>query len=300
MARGLSRLIAELRAAPSSSEGEEAIARLRVTSDGASTLEIGSSEAIGARTVDELGEREVDVVRLARGVYTSVPTSEARVRLLERARRAARDSVIVHVAVNDEATHVGRAMIDVPRRVLRRAGIEVAEPGDRFGPERYSHCFFDDEALLAEVARAGLAVSERQGFTFVLRPMDAATGGAAENADAFRTELARVVRLVRAVDDRRKTDAPASAVAAMRAIGRNAKLRGPIGRARLRRAIGWVDALLPGGASCYRRILLEIALDAGAARETIIFGLDVGRTGHVAFENREERPFDVSFAIPAP
>ena len=53
-----------------------------------------------------------------------------------------------------------------------------------------------------------------------------------------------------------------------------------------------------GGASCYRRILLESALDAGAARETVVFGLDVGSTGHVAFEDREERAFDVSFAIP--
>jgi hypothetical protein len=85
----------------------------------------------------------------------------------------------------------------------------------------------------------------------------------------------------------------------MRARGATATARGPIGRARLRRAIGWVDALAPGGANCYRRALLEIALDAGAARETVVFGLDVGRTGHIAFEDREERTFDVSFAVPA-
>jgi len=62
--------------------------------------------------------------------------------------------------------------------------------------------------------------------------------------------------------------------------------------------VGWTDALLPGSPSCYRRVLLEVALDGGAARETVVFGLDVGSTGHVAFENREERLFDVSFTIP--
>jgi hypothetical protein len=60
-----------------------------------------------------------------------------------------------------------------------------------------------------------------------------------------------------------------------------------------------VDVAAPGGPSCFRRVLLETALDAGAARETLIFGLDVGSTGHVAFAGREERSFDVSFEIPA-
>src|SRR5947209_14505709 len=36
---------------------------------------------------------------------------------------------------------------------------------------------------------------------------------------------------------------------------------------RLRRAIGWVDARMPGGANCNRRALLEISLDSGAAAD---------------------------------
>ena len=71
-------------------------------------------------------------------------------------------------------------------------------------------------------------------------------------------------------------------------------------RARLRRAIGWVDAAYPGkGANCFRRVLVEVGLDAGAAEETLVFGLDVGRTGHVAFKDTEDRTFDVAFEVPS-
>src|SRR5258706_507164 len=81
----------------------------------------------------------------------------------------------------------------------------------------------------------------------------------------------------------RMEDSPEKAVSAMRAIGRNAAARDEIGRARLKRAIGWIDAVMPRGGNCFRRTLIELALDAGAAEETLAFGLDVGRTGHVAF-----------------
>jgi hypothetical protein len=42
---------------------------------------------------------------------------------------------------------------------------------------------------------------------------------------------------------------------------------------------------------------MELALDRGAAEETLVFGLDVGTTGHVAFKDTEERHFDVLFEI---
>ena len=180
----------------------------------------------------------------------------------------------------------------------------AAEPGDRFGPERYAHCFFDEETLLDEVRRAGLVIAARKGFVFSLRGADAPPAekepGTDERAEPFATELARVARRVRDVDARRHKDTPERLLADLRRSGAAARERGPIGRARLRRAIGWVDAALPGGPNCYRRILLELSLDAGAARETVVFGLDVGSTGHVAFADREERSFDVAFSIPAP
>ncbi len=117
---------------------------------------------------------------------------------------------------------------------------------------------------------------------------------------AFAVELARVVALAPAAERRRLREPPAAAVGAMRARGATEPEREPAARQRLRRAIGWVDALVPGGPNCYRRTLLELGLDAGAARETIVFGLDVGRTGHVAFKGREDETmqrFDVVYEL---
>ncbi len=307
-----SRLIAELTARPSERDCEEALARLRVANVatppsgrvaddpalGGPVLEI--NERDDGRPLAELRDAEARIVRIAPNVYVQVPLSEGRVRLLRLARSAATTGVMLHVAIAGDQSHLGRAVIDAPRRALRAAGFRVAEPGDRFGPNRYAHCFFDEEELLDEIERAGLTVASRRGFSFFLVAADPGAARTEEDVDSFALEVVRTTRLVPAVDRGRKHDPPEVVVAAMRARGtKTGVARGPIGRARLRRAISWVDALGPGGASCYRRILLELALDAGAARETVVFGLDVGRTGHVAFADREERTFDVSFAIPA-
>lgn len=301
MARaGLGRWIAELRTAPGARDVDEALARLRVRHDGEDAVIESESESERAReSVDAMEPTTFGVVRIARGVYSSVPTASGRIELLEMARRAARDEIELHVVVSAEQSHLGRLAIDAPRKVLRAAGVPTAEPGDRFGDERFAHCFFDEEELLDEIARAGLVVTKRRGFTFTLRSRRREGSTVPpEIADPFPLEVARVTRMVREVDRLRTEGSPKEVVASTRARGANAKVRGPVGRARLRRAIGWVDALVPGGANCYRRVLLEIALDAGAARETVVFGLDVGRTGHVAFADSEERTFDVSFAIP--
>lgn len=274
------------------------MARLRVVEAGPGLLEIDERE--DGRPLADLRDEEASLVRIAPHVYGRVPTRDGRVRLLRLARGAATNAVSVHVAIVDDRSHLGRAFIDAPRMVLRTARLPVAEPGDRFGPGRYGHCFFDEEELLGEIDLAGLAVATRRGFTFTLVAIDpGAERPPPEEADSFAIEVARAVRLLRVVDAGRARKTPEQILAAMRARGiGTGRARGPIGRALLRRAIGWVDALGPGGASCYRRILLESALDAGAARETVVFGLDVGSTGHVAFLDREDRAFDVSFAIP--
>jgi hypothetical protein len=313
-AAGVRRLIAELTAVSTARDADAALAQLRVRFGGEAIAIIEPSEpsepSDGGQAMETLGATCADVVRVARGVYARVPTAEGRVRLLELAARAARSTVELHVVVSDEKSHLGRLAIDAPRRILRAAGVRVAEPGDRFGLDRsmfgsargaYVHCFFDEEMLLGELRRARLVVAARHGFVFTLRRAEADEERAPdEQAEPVAMELARVLRRVREIDERRQRDAPQRVLADLRASGATAKERGPIGRARLRRAIGWVDAMIPGGANCYRRILLELALDAGAARETVVFGLDVGSTGHVAFEDREERSFDVAFAIPAP
>ncbi len=318
-AGALQRMIAELRSAPTARDADAALARLRVrveangangsvaVIDGRDEGEpLGAAEALGA-----LGAARVDAVRLERNVYARVPTAAGRVRLLSLASRAVKPSaeradpespeIALHVVISDDRSHLGRVALDAPRRILRAIGAHVAEPGDRFGPDRYAHCFFDEETLLDEVRDAGLVVVARKGFVFSLRRADARDARApSEHAEPFTAEVARVARRVRAIDARRLHDTPERVLTELRASGSTMKRRGPIGRARLRRAIGWVDAMVPGGPNCLRRVLLEVALDEGAANETVVFGLDVGSTGHVAFEDREERTFDVAFRIPPP
>jgi hypothetical protein len=300
-AAGLARrVVAELTSTPSGDDVARALASLRVRRvDGALCVgrtDPGAHADAGEPLDASLAGEPAGVVRFAEGAYASVPTAAARAALLARARRAATEHVELHVCVTADASHLGRATFDAPRRLLGLAGLRVAEPGDRFGPPRYTHCFFDEEALRDEIATAGLVVAGRRGFTFTL----VASAGRAppvERAAPFAVELARAARLAQEVDARRRGESPERAVAGMRARGRACPARGPVGRARLQRAIGWVDALARGGPSCYRRVLLELGLDAGAATETLLFGLDVGRTGHVAFEGREPRSFDVCFAI---
>jgi hypothetical protein len=82
----------------------------------------------------------------------------------------------------------------------------------------------------------------------------------------------------------------ASSVAYARRLGVAKSRRSPSERAVLRRAIAVVDRLMPGGANCYRRVLLEIALDAGAAKQPVMLGLRNGggpRTGHAWLDGVE-------------
>lgn len=231
-------------------------------------------------------------VRIARGIYASTPTRAARIELLRRAASLASEIVLeVHVA--DERSHAGRLAVDAPRRVLRRLGLRIPEPGDRFPGDTFVHLFFDEEPLREEVYAAHLDVVDHHGDTWTLAP----PAPPHEDAEPFRRELVRVARVVRAIERRRMSDGPEAIVRDYRARGSREKKRGPIGRARLRRAIGWVDAFFPGGPNCFRRTLLELALDSGAARERIVFGLDVGRTGHVTFKGREDRTFDVVYEL---
>jgi hypothetical protein len=96
--------------------------------------------------------------------------------------------------------------------------------------------------------------------------------------EAIRTALA-----VPQIEFGRHCEGPKSLVTRLRAQGRLAMRRGPEDRARLQRAIALVDRILPGETSCYRRALLEIRLDAGAAEEQLHMRLRVPggpRSGH--------------------
>jgi len=84
---------------------------------------------------------------------------------------------------------------------------------------------------------------------------------------------------------------PAVIVSRLRSRAVQCRRRSPEGRARLRRVIGWVDRFMPGGPNCYRRVLLQIQLDGGAAEQPIHFGLmesGAPGSGHVWLEDEPE------------
>lgn len=300
------RLLAELAGRHAPARVDAALAALRVRREGDAIVVTREPDATRAAGSPLFGaarggaQEAVSVARVAPGAYPETPTSEARVRVLEAAACLAR-RVEVHAPAAADGTYRGRLAIDLPRRAARALGLAAAEPGDRFSG-RFVHAFFDDEALVEEAARAGLAFVARRGAWILLEARgdrDRERRDAdLERAAPFRRELAHALAVAREAERLRRSRSPEQAVRAMRERGRREAARGPIGRARLRRAIGWVDAAALGGPNCFRRTLMESALDAGAARETLVFGLDLGRTGHVAFKDSEDRAFDVAFEIP--
>lgn len=269
----LRRLVEELSARHDAAAASRALAELRLA-DGS----ISRGEGIALAEASPSAS-----IAIAPGVYARTPTRAGRIALLVAAARLAPE-VRVHVPLTN-ASRVARLVVDVPRRLLRAS----AEPGDRFAGT-FVHASFDDEELLREAAGAGLALVTREGSWVVLT-----RGAHDEDASSFRAELLRAA-LVLPGAERLRHGSPREAVATMRSRGACARARGPIGRARLRRAIGWLDAL--HRPNCFRRVLAEIALDGGAAQETLVFGLDVGRTGHVAFAGSEDLTFDIAIAIP--
>jgi len=100
----------------------------------------------------------------------------------------------------------------------------------------------------------------------------------------------------------RRFAGPAWAVAHLRARGRNCAPRTPAGRVRLRRFIRAVDVRLPDGGNCYRRALVEIALDPDSAAEPLHLGLirrGGPRSGHawLASDPPAARVYDAELTI---
>jgi len=87
-------------------------------------------------------------------------------------------------------------------------------------------------------------------------------------------EMARVCAALPRVELERRLRGPGVSVPALRERGRACRERDARERAVLHRAIAAVDARLPGGGNCYRRVMLEIRLDRGAASERVSLGID--------------------------
>jgi hypothetical protein len=116
---------------------------------------------------------------------------------------------------------------------------------------------------------------------------------------AFALELARVIAALPAVEAGRRALGPRPLVERLRACGARAVARDAAARARLRAAIARVDALLPGG-GCYRRVLLEVALDRGAASEPLSIGLDLEGSrgsGHVWLGDARDGDYDAELVL---
>jgi len=111
-------------------------------------------------------------------------------------------------------------------------------------------------------------------------------------------EMARVVVAVPGVEIDRRRSSLHQAVRMVRQRSSGRAERSLEGRRRLRRAIALVDARLPGGPNCVRRSLLEMALDAGAAREKLLAGFVSGggkKSGHAWLEFESGPRFDDKF-----
>lgn len=82
----------------------------------------------------------------------------------------------------------------------------------------------------------------------------------------------------------------ATALRVARSLGRFAPKRSASGRLRLSKLVSRVDRVIPGRGGCYRRALLQSALDRGAAAEKLRVGLVAGanwRAGHIWFPSIE-------------
>jgi hypothetical protein len=102
------------------------------------------------------------------------------------------------------------------------------------------------------------------------------------------TELALVLAALPSVEWLRRRRSLHAAAAELRRRGAVQRQRALPERERLRRAIAMLDRRLPGGPNCVRRSLLEIRLDAGAARERLFAGFRRGGgpgSGHAWLES---------------
>jgi 2-polyprenyl-3-methyl-5-hydroxy-6-metoxy-1,4-benzoquinol methylase len=228
-----------------------------------------------------------------------IAATRSRAALLLRARDLVRDGGVV--AYQRE---VGRGRLT--RAIFSAWG---RDPGDSFawhGPPPVAalhNVAADERAVVLEARAAGLTWKARVG-TYVVTCRDDARRdvGDAETRredtgrerlqattrpsfppapDPLALELARVAFKFRLVERARRELGPKDAASVARRLGEDAPRRDALGRAQLRRAIAVFDRAVPRGAGCYRRVLLEAALDAGAATETIHLGLHRNeRSGH--------------------
>jgi hypothetical protein len=124
----------------------------------------------------------------------------------------------------------------------------------------------------------------------------------AADALGLASDFIQVVRALPRIESGRRRAGPGVLVALARAQGRSQTAREQHARRRLRRVIRLVDRLLLDGGNCFRRALLEMAVDAGAAREQLTLGLRAHggpQSGHAWLGGAETNSasYDAVFAM---
>lgn len=117
---------------------------------------------------------------------------------------------------------------------------------------------------------------------------------------ATLAEVCNVLRALPRLEQARHAHGPRPVLELVRRQARRAPRRGEASRRCLRRAIRWVDACMADGGNCYRRALLEIALDRGAARAPLALGFarqGDRLTGHAWVEGEDPGPGRYDFTL---
>lgn len=115
-------------------------------------------------------------------------------------------------------------------------------------------------------------------------------------------EACEVILVSLAVNRARVERGPLYLVGELRARGATRLTRDDSERQRLRRLIAFVDRCFPSGENCYRRALVEIAMDGRAASEALHLGLRAhgGKdSGHAWLGVAKDRKtsYDAEFVI---
>jgi hypothetical protein len=115
-------------------------------------------------------------------------------------------------------------------------------------------------------------------------------------------DLVAVLRAAPLVERGRLRSGPESLLRTLRARGLAGQPRTDRERRRLARIIRIVDACFPGGGNCYRRSLLEIAVDPVASATPLHLGLRSGggpRSGHAWLGAKTDAPqrYDAEFSL---
>ncbi len=115
-------------------------------------------------------------------------------------------------------------------------------------------------------------------------------------------DILLVLRAAPGVEAGRLRRGPAVLLHDLRQRGTRGPARTVAERARLAKVVRLVDACFPGGGNCYRRALLEIAVDPVAASTPLRLGLKSGggfRSGHawLATSAEEHVRYDAEFSV---